>query len=477
MKSLKYALTVAYVATLISCAPNRSNGNKLDNENNNGLSGQSASRYDGSNASLGAVDGTTDTGGGNVIKNQVLESFARDFTTEPMFLDFMKKMTVAGNADLFFIKNLKNIMESKKWFVTPEPLKVIPNSTLGITFLKNSTTQGAIQAESEIWIDQTIFDKMTSTDKMDLILHEAVMTLFLMQFKAKEDVCKTPSFYGMKDKWECLEAFSFLESQNSPQPYRKLSAKDYSSIRAVTATLLTFKRIEEWELQDLLYVNNFDRRIFTSIPIDQMPASIELTSEEYLSDLSHALTLNPKSILCIGVKTRKSTLCELQITTSEIKEFAGKKTIISWTLTLNGKKIKFDSATASKELLGFTEDQERYIYNDGFESYSLDSIFIKQGQVLYSGIIIWSRPKKDKNLALRIEAIYMAPHKVNEVGSFKKPCRLSKIEPVSLETDSILITFGTNLGLKKLKGLIPLYSPELWCTTPSQIDPESINKP
>jgi hypothetical protein len=191
------ALSLALI--LGACVP------KSDHPASSTISGGSASGgVAGGKPGGSLMDGTQDTGGGTGFDRSVFEHYINDPVTLPGYKiveGLLNNIVPSGN-----YKNLHRqvfdyrFTKMKTWFVGPFDLKKIDKDVLGVTYIRNSTVQIALQTKPSIWIDSRIFNDSETTDdeRADTILHEMVMNFYLLQFESPADICKS---YSAGETW------------------------------------------------------------------------------------------------------------------------------------------------------------------------------------------------------------------------------------------------------------------------------------
>jgi hypothetical protein len=179
---------------------------------------------------------------------------------EPIFhhLSVTDQTLSEGKIDVTFTR----FFALKKWYIAPVGLQPIDKLKLGVSFLRTETQQIAFQNESEIWIDKTIFDKMTVDDQANLIAHEFVMSLYLLKYQKVSEICRVSQRVGQNPESKCEDTYHQDELMPPPAP-ETLSPTDYQAIRRVT-DFLTHRAINVSgaEFAIMLGANGFDPRFF-----------------------------------------------------------------------------------------------------------------------------------------------------------------------------------------------------------------------
>lgn len=172
----------------------------------------------------GLLRGGGDAGGGNLLDGRPIENFAVNIGRTPEMIQALK---IVKLIDSNFFESLdkitKSILERKTWYLIPVTLPDLSNDQIGTPF---ASTQGALQDFEEIWIDANRYDRMTSKEKVLLLVHE-----IFMGFK----IFKHESFFR-----QCQLAEPFNTECMDFQPYvdrKKLTIlpSDYQDVRKVVA--------------------------------------------------------------------------------------------------------------------------------------------------------------------------------------------------------------------------------------------------
>lgn len=196
------------------------------------------------NSSPAVKEGTMDPGGGNGLNNKMYESYAVNVRELPAF---KKHLSDISNDEIILLPIAKGSIFSKTWYIGPFDLKNLSKEVVGVHFLNNSNEQIAIQTKTEVWIDQRKFEKQSSEEQADTILHEMVEAVYLWNFRdiTLKDLISTPTISrehddSMKDflKNFFIHANSFykniLDNKYEAQKWRALNATDYTNIRRLT---------------------------------------------------------------------------------------------------------------------------------------------------------------------------------------------------------------------------------------------------
>lgn len=212
--------------------------------------------------------GPSDGGGGDTCNGKMIESFRVDIVKQEEFREYilpiLKNLGHHENdqnkkiqSPLLLTPHLKN------WYIIDCKLDEIPKERKGLYM---ETYQTAIHTEREIFIDATSYHQMKKEEKAKLLLHEMVMSQYLMKYMSLEDFCKRTSCEMSKDlliasNWKMFR----------PEPYRPLNTLDHQNIRTVTAWLWSQgEALNPQAFDKIAKQNDFDKRsLFTFSPEEE----------------------------------------------------------------------------------------------------------------------------------------------------------------------------------------------------------------
>jgi len=201
------------------------------------------------------MQGPSDGGGGDTCNGKMIESYKVDVTSLDEFKEFIQpilsrttvKQDNKNNGTPFLLTpTLKN------WYIIDCKLQDIPKERKGLYL---ETYQTAIHTSREIFIDSSSYNKMAKEEKAKLLLHEMIMSYYLMKYLSLEDICKMSNTcsgdFTIVSKWKMFK----------PETYRPLNAEDHQKIRNVTAWLWTQKdALTAENFGNVLKNNDFDKR-------------------------------------------------------------------------------------------------------------------------------------------------------------------------------------------------------------------------
>lgn len=289
---------------------------------------------------LAKSSGTGDSGGGNAIDFKMLESFIID----PTELDATKERVLPALINTYKDEDTKNFVgnenlpsknsedealnEAKKismdlfkiktWYLAPVSLKQLPKEVLGIEFTESNLQQIAIQTENEVWIDSQLFGQMNKQEQARLIMHELVMSLYLLNFANIEDICTIAKKINFKESKTNNYSCDNPEYKNSlaklinPQPKRKLNGNDYNSIREATSFIFNHTETMSENLwKRKLKSLKFDS-IYTFQSKTTKSSSKKISKEEFMSYFKTAELTNKLPSHCHFSTLKETVPCHLQ---------------------------------------------------------------------------------------------------------------------------------------------------------------------
>ncbi len=218
----------------------------------------------------------------------------------------------------------------RSWYFVPQHFKELPKDALGITFSDGKFPLVAWQRDREVWFDDLLFsgDKknnllgMEISDQADAILHEIVMTTYLLKFKTFREICHQYSFAVMSSKSTCPddnsefaeEYFTINFKNEKPRP---LNDSDYQNIRNLVNFLKTKgAAIKADELARAFRWNDFGKIVEVFLPqassakpVEPSSAVVTIPAIAVEQILMEAGWLNQMPDQCSWIKTNKSEPC------------------------------------------------------------------------------------------------------------------------------------------------------------------------
>jgi len=389
--------------------------------------------------------GTSDSGGGTGVDGKVFESYIVDPTTLPAFKKYVKplldniKDTTDPNSPSFFI----DVLHQKTWYIAPIKLEKINKDVLGVSFVNSDTQQIARQTNKEIWIDKKIYDSMTMKAKAGLLLHEGVMTLYLLKFLSAKEICQTSLLVDYdKDNKGCQNLSPYLEVQSPHEKPRKLNKQDNENIRYVVGWILqsATKAIPAIKLMKVLYYKQFDKRFFD--PQNFHAGGVDTTQETVNSqkvvDAFEAAKLSDKMPRwCYALSTKSYRRCEVE--TEVIKNALGKR---------NGLllRVSTDGEDPMEFPLFLTDEVNLALFRSSKAQTLLSEAVIEQsehlqvGRRVHSGVFIFEKVDQDDGFNLRLKSIVVKPAVVTSVDLKRKSiCQLETYRVRHFFDDTLII--------------------------------------
>lgn len=210
--------------------------------------------------------GGGDLGGGNGLLGKPIETYRIriDRTEEfremilPVILRVEKKVPLLA-------LEMWHIIQRRAWYFVPVKLQTLPADLIAVGF---KTEQLALQTHKSVWFDQDEFQKMGRKERGQILLHEIIMGLKILNFSSYGDQCEArklrsgpPTQCSYIDRIKLPAGFDeFFRAQKL-----ELSKSDYDAIRFITTELFDGKEPMDNEgLVDLLS------------PVRKYPADLEL---------------------------------------------------------------------------------------------------------------------------------------------------------------------------------------------------------
>lgn len=248
--------------------------------------------------------GTMDSGGCNGFEKGCLESYSQDVTTLPEYagvvmpigerisnlgnfylsvphLDSNSKISDPDLPDFFYY-----LAKMKTWYFVPVSLDQIPSDKLGVP---SSTEQLAIQTKNEIWVDANKYKSLSVQARGELLLHELVMELYLMQFETTTEILNRLAVVAPNVKTaESISDRAETDEDEKKNPilpeFKGLQPDDYNNIRAFTLYLL--KNSEKMTSQNFIAVAKtyFVRSAVDDAGFDERPYKMSIKLPDVTPD-------------------------------------------------------------------------------------------------------------------------------------------------------------------------------------------------
>lgn len=399
----------------------------------------------GATPNLGA-EGTSTSGGGTGLDGKVFESYIVTPSDLPAYTQYLKplfenlKAEKTGGETHFDI-----IFKIKTWYIAPIELDKISKDLLGVSFIKSNTQQIARQTMKEVWIDKRVYDGMSLYNQSELLMHEFVMSLYLMKFIKMSDFCKISSTIGNgKNNDSCAHHQSDLLDKAMPsEEAHPLDDQDNANIRFVTGWLMqnAKKPIVETDFVRVLFNKGFDRRLFNPSHYGEREKLVDLkvSGKELYRAIRGAQLTGRMPSQCLGLTSRKSKACKVEVEEKLInfKNFRVPGYNLSVTIQ-DEALVNIFFFLGEEVLLGASEDGDGgYIYTHIFTDYREE---IKIGDRLYSAIILFRKESPASQSGLSIESITLKPGVVVSIDKKRDPiCLVSAPRVINLIDDGIII--------------------------------------
>jgi hypothetical protein len=311
-----YRLSVVALAMTIAVA--------CTNANHSGPAAGAKANTSGPGAPGQDVNGTTDGAGGNGIDGKAYESYIvdpQDLSTYKNKLEAKitaidkkwKDTTPPSDHDeVTYLPFFQSMWKLKKWYIAPVTLASLDKKTIGVEFTREKTQQLAIQTDTEVWIDSRLFEKMSEDDKAKLMLHEYLMSLYLLKFQSYFDICQFAATIDPTSVKGCDDRAT-VDSILPPEEKKDLVDSDYTNIRAMTSLIYNQgSSISAAQLSSSFLYQKFDRRAF-SLSTGDKETEVKVTNEEVVSALKAAVYSRSLNGLCKTVRSKEKRPCVLDI--------------------------------------------------------------------------------------------------------------------------------------------------------------------
>ncbi|NJL23798.1 MAG: hypothetical protein HC902_00520 [Calothrix sp. SM1_5_4] len=151
--------------------------------------------------------GGADTGGGAGVGGKMLESYRVRINETPEFKSRIQPIINAlAVKDVSFAADLMHIALRRQWYILPTNLAKIPASDMIATVPGHDVEQVAIQTGAEVWIDKRIYAQWKSDARVELIVHELVMGVRMMEYQNPYEQClAAAAVHYVKDELEAYD--------------------------------------------------------------------------------------------------------------------------------------------------------------------------------------------------------------------------------------------------------------------------------
>ncbi len=195
-------------------------------------------------------EGGADTGGGAGANGRMLENYRVRIYETPEFKTHVQPLIdQIGKSEPQFAAELMHIAMHRQWYIIPTDLGKIPPSDMVAAISGKNVEQLAVQTEAEVWIDRRAYGPMPAKERKELIVHELVMGVRLMEYQSSFDQClaaatvqlikQEPKVYSdMKRSCSLERLRDATQNHNLTKKQIRLNNKDYNVVRGVTIQLL-----------------------------------------------------------------------------------------------------------------------------------------------------------------------------------------------------------------------------------------------
>jgi hypothetical protein len=191
-----------------------------------------------------SMGGTDNTGGGSGIEGKPFE----DYIEKNLELTDAYKNHLQALMDQIKIEapglagDMYHISRNREWYFVPGPVRKISEQIIGAY---SKSVQFALQDHNKVWIDRNLYVEMSPSSQANLLLHEMVIGIRLMQYQDKMDQCiakaaklalneETAAEYK-KQKQKCRRSYPRLPGFE--QKKFRLNQNDYDIVRKIVSLL------------------------------------------------------------------------------------------------------------------------------------------------------------------------------------------------------------------------------------------------
>lgn len=376
-----------------------------------------------------AFAGTVDAGGGggNGIRNRMYESYIRDPMRIPAYKlvePILKRYDAVVDANSTNVKDAKpthmeDLFHTKLYYFAPVRWKSVAKAKLGLSMMEDPTQQIARQNEEEVWVRSDIFDGMTLADQSDVLLHEFVMTWYLLKFKTFSEMC---ALSAKVDEADACKADQTIDAMYPPvRAAGHLNKDDYRSIRSMTdwlkanGTTATFD-----QFQNAMWARNFDRRFLNNASTNN--ENLKLTSDDVVTAIERARIVGNSPSRCEG-DDGKQQPCEFRA--SFAPSGYDKLPVINVRLSgARGEVLPADSLAASTEYTLFAMGKDaagQVIY--GLLNFSTELKHPQLGDRTNRMVLLFRKTELNGTTLAEFVGVMITPMKITGVFRDRSSCR------------------------------------------------------
>lgn len=194
--------------------------------------------------------GGADTGGGAGAKGRMLENYKVRIHETPEFRSHVQPLIdEIAKTEPAFAADLLHIAMHRQWYIIPTDLGKIPPSDMVAAIAGKDVEQLAVQTEAEVWIDKRAYGPMPALERKELIVHELVMGVRMMEYQNGFDQCLAESVVHLvkndqkayRDQKRACSLERLRDAGRDHRITRKqigLNNTDYNLVRRITIQLL-----------------------------------------------------------------------------------------------------------------------------------------------------------------------------------------------------------------------------------------------
>lgn len=427
-------LALAAVNLLVACDPKRKGGGA-------GAGGTAPQEQGQSPLDLG---GTSDSGGGTAIDGKMIESYIID----PLELPAAQKHVAP------LLKNVKSddpendqnygqfAVKLKTWYLAPVVLEKVKKDALGLEFIESETDQPARQTDKSVWIDSEKFKGMDLVEQGKLILHEIVMTAYMMKFTPFIELCKTwKALDPAQNENDCEKSSKQLDKVMPPETRRPLNKDDNENIRVVTAWLWKnlVKPMKEAEVNAFFLSHGFDRRFFSADVKNQKEKELEIQTQDLYDTLKGSELSGYLPDQCTGLNSGETKPCKIEIGKATSNNALNSNFEVEIKFTLDGQPpVTIKTMTYKTMTLVPNVDGNGVAYVVGAMQNPMGKFHV--GDRRYIANMIFKMSKNGSEDRLDLDRIVLRPMVIYAIDKAKEyPCAARAPKVNQLMDDAIFV--------------------------------------
>jgi hypothetical protein len=424
-----FLMTATAVNLLVSCVPK----------------GKSPVGVTGSNAPAPSMEGTSDSGGGTGVEGKVFESYIVDPLTLPAYTEHLEKLLgEIKSTDPTKPTRFGQIFKVKTWYIAPIELKKITKDVLGVSFMKSDTQQIALQTSNSVWVDKRIYDRMSSREQADLLLHEMVMNIYFFKFISMKEICKISVLVSEEEGSKgCADSSEIFDKSLPAEPTRPLNDTDNENIRYVTGWLLqNAGKITDQNFAKILFNKGFDKRLFNPDNYKQNSEKheiLKISRKELFRAIKGAELTGNMPSLCTGLNSGRSQACKIEFSESAVRYT---------NIEIPGFKLQLHISASESIEFSMPESEEVELMKNSDPDlgsfYSFAVIDWKDkfriGDRIYFGFVIFKKESQGSQTALILESVILKPGIIISADKARTPvCLVRAPNPVKFADEGLII--------------------------------------